>query len=164
MYLYVLHTYIFVWYVFNAALFVCFFGFRNHFFSTLAANQMYNFLLSFTRFCCCGCGFSSEHFSIDAATAGYFKFYTETDVNKNVQMCENMCSAIVAHNNQMFALEIEVDPYGSRRLSSEDTLIIDSLSPFLTIFQYYLLHLNCYLVLAAAAAVLVYSIFELNSR
>lgn len=85
---------------------------------------------------------------------------------KNVQMCENVSSAIVAHSNQMFALEIEVDPYGSRRLSSDDTLIIDSLHPFLTIYQYYLLHLNYYYFVPAAAvvAVPVYSIFELHSH
>lgn len=84
---------------------------------------------------------------------------------RNVQMCESVSLAIVAHNNQMFALEIAVDPYGSRRPSPGDTLIIDSLRPFSAIFPYCLLHLNCCLVLAAAAAaVLVYSIFEWHSR
>lgn len=124
-------------------------------------------------FVCGGC-FFSEHFLANGVvvTAGYFISTTQYMVLlkisiKNVRMCENVSSAIVAHNSQMFALEIEVDPYGSRRLSPDDTLIIDSWRPFLTTFQDYLLHLNYYFVLAAAAvavAVPVYSIFGLHSH
>lgn len=69
-------------------------------------------------------------------------------------MRENVSSAIDIYN-QISALAIEAGPRGI------STKIIDSMRPFLMIFQYYLLHLYCFVLAVGTAICLA---FGLHSR